>query len=170
MESENNSWENKIKELGMKGNPKIIECLNALLADELTAINQYMVEAEMCENWGLAKLGEREQKRAITEMKHAENLIARILFLEGRPVVSQLNEIRIGAEVPEQFINDLAAEMTAVRGYNAGIKLCVDLGDNATKELLERILKDEDAHIDEIEEQQDRVAKMGLQVYLGTQI
>jgi bacterioferritin len=170
MDHEKNTWENKVKEHNMKGNSKIIECLNALLADELTAINQYMVEAEMCENWGLVKLGEREQKRAITEMKHAENLIARILFLEGRPVVSKLNEIHIGAEVPEQFTNDLAAEMSAVRGYNAGIKLCADLGDNATRELLERILKDEDAHIDEIEEQQDRVAKMGLQVYLGTQI
>jgi bacterioferritin len=154
----------------MKGDPKVLDCLNALLADELTAISQYMVEAEMLENWGLAKLSEMEEKRAITEMKHAEKLIARILFLEGRPIVSKLNEIRIGAEVPQQFDNDLAAEMTAVRGYNAGIKLCVELGDNATKELLDDILKDEDAHVDEIETQKDRVAKMGMQVYLGTQI
>ena len=154
----------------MKGDPKIIDCLNSLLADELTAISQYMVETEMCENWGLTKLAEREQKRAITEMKHAESLIARILFLEGRPVVSKLNDIRIGAEVPQQFDNDLAAEIGAIRGYNAGVKLCADLGDNATKTLLESILKDEDAHVDEIEEQKDRVAKMGLQVYLGTQI
>jgi bacterioferritin len=154
----------------MKGDPKVLDCLNGLLADELTAINQYMVEAEMCENWGLDKLHEMEQKRAITEMKHAEALISRILFLEGRPVVNKLNEIHIGAEVPQQFENDLAAEMRAVRGYNAGIKLCVEAADNATKEILEHILKDEDAHVDEIEEQQDRVAKMGLQVYLGTQI
>ena len=154
----------------MKGDPKLIECLNGLLASELTAINQYMVEAEMCENWGLAKLGDMEQKRAITEMKHAETLIGRILFLEGLPVVSKLNDIHIGAEVPQQFTNDLAAEMTAVRGYNAGIELCVKLGDNATKEVLESILKDEDAHVDQIEEQMDRVKKMGLQVYLGTQM
>ena len=154
----------------MKGDPKVLKVLNNLLADELTAINQYMVEAEMCENWGLDKLGDREQKRAITEMKHAESLIARILFLEGTPVVSKLNDIHIGADVPKQLDNDLAAEMTAVKGYNAAIKLCVEVGDNATRELLEHILKDEDAHVDEIEEQQDRIEQMGLQVYLGTQI
>ena len=154
----------------MKGDTKVIECLNGLLANELTAISQYMVEAEMCENWGLNKLAEMEEKRAITEMKHAEAIIARILFLEGRPVVNKLNEIRIGEDVPKQFENDLASEMVAVRGYNAGIKLCTEVGDNATKEMLEGILKDEDAHVDQIEEQQDRVSKMGLQVYLGTQV
>ncbi len=154
----------------MKGDTKVIDCLNELLANELTAISQYMVEAEMCENWGLNKLAEMEEKRAITEMKHAEAIIARILVLEGRPVVSKLNEIRIGEDVPKQFVNDLASEMVAVRGYNAGIKLCTEVGDNATKEMLEGILKDEDAHVDQIEEQQDRVAKMGLQVYLGTQV
>jgi len=154
----------------MKGDPKVIDCLNGLLADELAAINQYMVEAEMLENWGINKLAETEEKRAITEMKHAEALIARILFLEGKPIVSKLSPINIGDEVPKQFVNDLAAEMGAIRSYNAGIKLCVEVADNATKELLEGILKDEDAHVDQIEEQQDRVAKMGLQVYLGTQI
>jgi bacterioferritin len=159
-----------MKGYGMKGDSKVLDCLNALLADELTAISQYMVEAEMLENWGLAKLSEMEETRAIVEMKHAEKLIARILFLEGRPTVTKLNEMRIGAEVPQQFDNDLAAEMGAVRGYNAGIKLCADVGDNATKLLLEEILKDEDAHVDEIETQKDRVAKMGMQVYLGTQI
>ncbi len=154
----------------MRGESKIIDCLNGLLADELAAVNQYMVEAEMCENWGLTKLAEMEEKRAIVEMKHAETLIARILFLEGKPVVNKLSEIHIGQDVPEQFKNDLAAEMRAVHGYNAGIKLCTELADNATKEILEGILKDEDAHVDQIEEQQDRVAKMGLQVYLGTQV
>ncbi|MDO8301761.1 MAG: bacterioferritin [Sedimentisphaerales bacterium] len=154
----------------MKGDPKVIECLNVLLADELTAISQYMVEAEMLDNWGLTKLSEMEEKRAITEMKHAEKLISRILFLEGRPTVTKLNEMRIGADVPQQFDNDLAAEMGAIRGYNAGIKLCVELGDNATRALLESILQDEDAHADEIETQKDRVAKMGMQVYLGMQI
>jgi bacterioferritin len=154
----------------MKGDPKILDCLNVLLAAELTTISQYMVEAEMLENWGLMKLSEMEEKRAITEMKHAEKLIARILFLEGRPTVTKLNEMRIGADVPQQFDNDLAAEMSAIRDYNAGIKLCAELGDNATKMLLEEILKDEDTHVDDIETQKDRVAKMGMQVYLGTQI
>jgi len=154
----------------MKSNPKIIDCLNGLLADELAAVNQYMVEAEMCGNWGLTKLADMEEKRAITEMKHAESLIARILFLEGQPIVNKLSKINIGQDVPQQFTNDLAAEMGAVRGYNAGVKLCTELADNATRELLESILKDEDAHVDQIEEQQDRVAKMGLQVYLGTQL
>jgi len=154
----------------MKGSAKVIDCLNELLSAELAAINQYMVEAEMLENWGLNKLAEMEEKRAITEMKHAETLIARILFLEGKPIVNKLADIHIGEDVPKQFANDLAAEMTAIRDYNAGIKLCVEAGDNATKEILEGILKDEDAHVDQIEEQQDRVAKMGLQVYLGTQI
>jgi bacterioferritin len=154
----------------MKSNPKIIDCLNGLLADELAAVNQYMVEAEMCGNWGLTKLADMEEKRAITEMKHAESLIARILFLEGQPIVNKLSKINIGQDVPQQFTNDLAAEMGAVRGYNAGVKLCTELADNATRELLESILKDEDAHVDQIEEQQDRVAKMGLQVYLGTQV
>jgi bacterioferritin len=154
----------------MKGNPKVLECLNGLLADELTAISQYMVEAEMLEAWGLGKLAEMEEKRAITEMKHAESLIARILFLEGRPKVTKLNEMHIGAEVMDQFENDLAAEMGAIGAYNAGIKLCADLGDNATKLVLEGILKDEDSHVDDIETQKDRIARMGLQVYLGTQI
>jgi len=154
----------------MKGDPKILECLNSLLADELTAISQYMVEAEMLEGWGLGKLAEMEEKRAITEMKHAESLISRILFLEGRPKVTKLNEMHIGAEVTEQFENDLAAEMAAIKAYNAAIKLCCEVGDNATKMLLESILKDEDTHVDDIETQKDRIARMGLQVYLGTQI
>ena len=154
----------------MKGNEQIIATLNDLLADELTAINQYMVHSEMCADWGFGKLHEAIEKRAITEMKHAERLIGRILFLEGRPTVSTLRQINIGSDVEAQLDNDLAAEMGAVRSYNAGIKLCADLSDNATKNLLESILKDEDAHVDEIEEQKDRVAKMGLQVYLGTQI
>ena len=154
----------------MKGDPKIIDFLNVLLSRELTVVNQYMVEAEMCENWGINKLAEMEEKRAITEMKHAESLIARILFLEGTPIVSKLNQINIGADVPKQFTNDLAAEMEAIKLYNDGIALCQQSGDNATKELLEKILKDEDDHVDQIEEQMDRVAKMGLQVYLGTQV
>ena len=152
----------------MKGNEKLLTMLNKLLADELTAINQYMVHAEMCHNWGYEKLHENIQKRAITEMKHAEELIERIIFLEGQPIVSQLNPIHIGAEVPKMMENDLAAEMKAVKGYNEGVKLAVEVGDNATREILEGILKDEDDHVDDIEEQRDEIAQMGLPIYLST--
>lgn len=152
----------------MKGNEQLVAALNGLLKDELTAINQYMVHAEMCENWGYDDLGKMIQARAIVEMKHAEKLIGRILFLEAIPVVSTLGDIRIGPDVPKMFANDLAAEMVAVKGYNAAIKLAADVQDNATKELLEHILKDEDGHVDEIEAQQDQIQQMSLQLYLST--
>lgn len=152
----------------MKGNKKLIDMLNDLLADELTAINQYMVHAEMCDNWGYGALDKMIEARAITEMKHAEKLIGRILFLEGRPVVNELRNINIGPEVPKMFINDLAAEMGAVAKYNAGIKLAVEVADNATKEMLDAILKDEDSHVDEIEAQNDQIGQMGIQMYLST--
>lgn len=152
----------------MKGNEKLIEMLNDLLSDELTAINQYMVHAEMCENWGYGELHDMIQKRSITEMKHAEILIARILFLEARPIVNKLNAITIGPEVPAMFTNDLAQEMGAVRKYNAAIKLAIEVADNATKEILEHILSDEDGHVDEIEAQQDQIGQMGPQLYLST--
>ena len=116
----------------MKGNTQLLQALNGLLADELTAINQYMVHSEMVENWGYEKLGKMIQGRAVAEMKHAEKLIGRILFLEGTPTVSKLNDIHIGAEVPKQFENDLGSEMGAVKSYNAGIKLAVEVADNAT--------------------------------------
>jgi len=153
----------------MKGNEKLLKVLNHLLADELTAINQYMVHAEMCHNWGYEKLHQNIQKRAITEMKHAEKLIERIIFLEGKPIVSQLNPMHIGAEVPKMMENDLAAEMGAVKGYNTGVKLAVEAGDNATREILEGILKDEDDHVDDIEAHRDEIEQMGLQIYLSTQ-
>jgi bacterioferritin len=154
----------------MKGNAKLLQALNGLLADELGAINQYMVHAEMVENWGYMKLGKMLQARAVTEMKHAEKLIGRILFLEGTPVVSKLSDIHIGADVPKQFNNDLDAEMGAVKSYNAAIKLAQEVADNATKELLDAILKDEDAHVDEIEAQQDQIKQMGLPQYLSLQV
>jgi bacterioferritin len=150
----------------MKGNPKLIEKLNSLLADELTAINQYIVHSEMCENWGHAKLHAGIQKRAITEMKHAEKLIARILFLEGRPVVSDLRKITIGQDVPAQIGNDLGLELGAVKSYNDAVKLAVTVGDNATKEVLEDILKDEDGHVDGLETQQGQVEMLGLPNFL----
>ena len=154
----------------MKGNAQLIQALNGLLADELGAISQYMVHSEIVENWGYGKLGKMLEKRAITEMKHAEKLIARILFLEGIPIVDKLSPIHIGADVPKQFDNDLASEMGAVKSYNAAIKLAVDVADNATKELLDAILKDEDDHVDEIETQQDQVRQMGLPQYLSNQV
>ena len=153
----------------MKGNAKLLQALNGLLADELGAINQYMVHAEMVENWGYMKLGKMIQSRAVTEMKHAEKLIGRILFLEGTPIVSKLSDIHIGADVPKQFANDHAAEIGAVKSYNAAIKLAADVSDNATKEILDSILKDEDGHVDEIEAQQDQIKQMGLPQYLSNQ-
>lgn len=154
----------------MKGNDKLIECLNARLADELAAINQYMVHAEMCENWNYSRLGEVIEKRAIAEMKHAEKLIERILFLEGRPIVSNLTKIEIGAEVPNMHENDHGAEEGAIQGYNKGIKLAMEVGDNDTKVLLESILKEEIEHIDWIEAQLDQISQVGIQNYLAQQI
>ena len=154
----------------MKGNAKIIEQLNARLAEELSTINQYMVHTEMCENWKYKKLDETIQKRAIAEMKHAEKLIARILFLEGTPVVSKLNPISIGPEVPKMHEYDHGAEVVAIRGYNETIRLAVEVGDNNTKVLLEAILKEEEDHIDWIEAQLDQIKQVGLQNYLVEQI
>ena len=154
----------------MKGDPKLIKTLNALLADELTAINQYMVHSEMCDNWGYDKLHKAIEKRAIDEMKHAEKLIGRILFLEGLPIVSDLKKLYIGAEIPKMFDSDHKAEEGAIKSYNDAIILAGSLKDYATREILESILKDEDAHIDAIEEVQDQIGQMGLQIFLTTQV
>ena len=154
----------------MKGNEKIIEQLNVRLAEELTATNQYMVHAEMCENWGYQRLYALLRTRAITEMKHAELLIERILFLEGRPIVSKLNPINIGPEVPKMHQFDHALEESTIRGYNESIRIAVELGDNGTRELLKSILTQEEAHIDDIEAQLDQMAQMGVQNYLVDQV
>lgn len=154
----------------MKGNQKLIETLNSLLADELTAINQYMVHSEMCANWGYEKLHKGFEKRAIDEMKHAEKLIGRILFLEGTPTVNVLRKISIGGDVPTQLGSDHALEMGAIKAYNDAIKLAGDVGDFATREILEHILQDEDAHIDDIEELQDQIGHMTLPIFLTTQV
>lgn len=154
----------------MKGDERIIEKLNFLLADELTAISQYMVQAEMCANWGYKELAETIEKRAQDEMKHAEKHIARILFLEGRPVVSELNKMHIGENVEAFHKNDWDAENGAIKAYNDSIKLAVELDDNGTREMLESILKDEEGHIDWIEAQHDQIKQMGIQVYLSEQI
>jgi bacterioferritin len=157
-------------EITMKGNDKILEQLNARLADELSAINQYMVHSEMCADWGYEELHEAIEKRAIDEMKHAEKLIGRIIFLEGRPIVSNLRPIHIGADVKAQIENDKNAETQAVQDYNADIKLAVELDDNGTREMLESILGDEEVHLDWLESQLDQIDQMGIQVYLGQQL
>jgi bacterioferritin len=153
----------------MKSNHKLMQTLNGLLAGELTAINQYVVHAEMAENWGYGKLKKSVGARSITEMKHAEKLIERILFLEGTPIVGELNKINIGADVPQQCANDLTLEMTTVANYNSAVKLAMDVGDNATREILEGILKDEDGHVNEIEEKLDQIKQMGVQHFLAIQ-
>ncbi len=154
----------------MKGNERTIETLNARLADELTAISQYIVHSEMNANWGYEKLHEAIEKRAIEEMKHAESLIARILFLEGTPIVSKLNQMNIGSEIEAQHQNDLAAEVAAVKLYNEGIGLAAEVRDNGTRELFESILKDEEDHVDWLEAQLDQIKQMGVQNYLVEQI
>jgi len=150
----------------MKGNAKIIAILNDFLSDELTAINQYIVHSEMCANWGYEKLHNAAEKRAIDEMKHAEKLIARILFLEGLPIVSELKKMNIGATVDAQLKNDWKAEAGAIKAYNDGIKLCLELGDNGTRELIDSNLTDEENHLDWLEAQLDQIKQMGLQNYL----
>ncbi|MBI2520284.1 MAG: bacterioferritin [Bdellovibrio sp.] len=154
----------------MKGNHKLIESLNSLLADELTVINQYMVHAEMAHNWGYTKLHENFEKRAMQEMMHAEKLIARILFLEGIPIVSNLRQINIGADVPKQLANDHHTEEIAIVAYNKAIHLAGEVNDFATREMLEEILKDEDRHIDDIESLLDQLKQMTLPIFLSTKV
>ncbi|MFA5449001.1 MAG: bacterioferritin [Clostridia bacterium] len=154
----------------MKGDPKLIDTLNALLADELAAINQYIVHAEMCEDWGYGKLHAGFEKRAIDEMKHAEKLIGRILFLGGTPIVTQLNSIHIGASVPQQVEYDRIAETGAIKAYNDAIVLAGEVRDYATRDILMQILNDEDAHMDELEELLDQIEQMTLPIFLTTQI
>jgi bacterioferritin len=154
----------------MKGLEKVITTLNSLLSDELTAISEYMVHSEMCDNWGYKQLAEKIEKRSIDEMKHAEKLIARILFLEGMPIVSQLGKMSIGADVLAMMKNDRQSEEGAIKAYNAAVKLTAELVDNGTHDLLIGILKDEEAHIDWIEAQLDQISQMGIQNYLVEQI
>jgi bacterioferritin len=144
--------------------------LNDLLSDELTATNQYMVHSEMCDNWKYERLHKAVEGRAITEMKHAEKLIARVLFLEGKPIVSNLKKINIGDNVEEQFKNDLQAEHDAVKAYNDAIRVATDVGDNGTRDMLDDILEDEEEHVDWLEAQLDQIEQMGIQNYLVEQI
>lgn len=150
----------------MKGNDKLIEVLNSLLADELTAINQYMVHSEVCENWGYSKLHKAIEKQAIDEMRHAEWLIGRIIFLDGVPIVSKLNDMKIGKNVPEMITNDYNDELGASVSYNAGIKLAREVKDQATSDLLSKILMMEEGHIDWAEAQLAQIDHLGLANYL----
>ena len=152
----------------MKGNAKLIETLNEILTGELTAINQYFVHAKMCANWGYTKLHEAFEKIAIDEMKHAEWLIERILFFEGHPAI-KLGELNIGKTVPDMVGSVATAEADAVKAYNAGIALAREAADEGTVELLTKILKMEEGHIDWAEAQMDQIEQMGLPNYLSMQ-
>jgi len=153
----------------MKGNDKLIDVLNQLLADELTAISQYMVHSEMCDNWGYDKLHKAIESQAMDEMHHAEWLIQRIIFLEGTPVVTKLNPMQIGQSVLEMVTNDEGAELGAVRAYNAGIRLAHEVDDQASVDLLTKILKMEEGHVDWAERQRAQIEQMGLENYLTNQ-
>lgn len=153
----------------MKGNEKLLTVLNELLADELTAISQYMVHSEMCDNWGYDKLHHTIEKRAVDEMHHAEWLIKRIIFLEGTPVVSKLNPIKIGKTVPEMLTNDQNGELAAIQAYNKAVTLSHEIVDQASVDLLIKILKMEEDHLDWSEAQHDQIGQMGLQNYLTNQ-
>jgi bacterioferritin len=153
----------------MKGNEKLVTVLNQLLADELTAISQYMVHSEMCNNWGYDKLHQAIEQQAHDEMHHAEWLIQRIIFLEGTPVVAKLNPIQIGQTVLEMIGRDQEAELAAVRAYNAAIRLAHEVDDQATADLLTDILKMEEGHGDWAEKQRVQFQQMGLENYLANQ-
>lgn len=154
----------------MKGDAKIIEILNEVLTSELTAISQYFVHGEMCENWGYARLQQVIRRHSIGEMKHAEAVIERVLFLEGIPNVQRLGKINIGENVHEQLKVDLQLELDAVQRLNKGIETCREIGDNNSRHLLEEILEDEEEHIDWIEAQLDLIEQVGIQNYLAQQI
>jgi len=154
----------------MKGDSKIIEALNEILTSELTAINQYFVHAKMCENWGYQKLAAKKREESIEEMKHADEVIDRILFLDGVPNMQRLNPVKVGEEPVEQHEVDLELEVDARKRLNDGIALCRDKADNGTRELLERILKDEEDSIDWLESQLHLVKQVGRERYLAEQI
>jgi bacterioferritin len=154
----------------MKGNEQVLETLNYLLSDELTAVSQYMVHAAMCANWGYEKLHEAIEKRAVDEMKHAEMVIDRLFFLEGTPIVNHLNPMGIASQIVDQFKSDQAAEVGAIKAYNEAIRLAGDKDDNGSKELFASILKDEERHLDWLDVQLDLIEQIGLQNYLTRQV
>jgi len=154
----------------MRGDAKVIAVLQEVLKAELTAINQYFLHAEMCENWGYEKLAAQTRAESIEEMTHAEKLIERILLLDGTPNMSDYFKIVVGADVQAQLSNDLNVEYDAVKRLNEGIRLCVAAGDNGSRELLQRILVDEEHHIDYLEAQLHAIKEIGLPNYLAQQL
>ena len=154
----------------MKGDPKVIAVLSQVLKAELTAINQYFLHAEMCENWGYARMAKLVKKESIEEMMHAEILMERILYLDGTPNMSDYFKINIGQTLKEQLQNDLNLEYEAVKRLNNGIQTCVDVKDNGSRELLEKILTDEEHHIDWLEGQLHAIKEMGIENYLAQQL
>ena len=154
----------------MRGDAKVIELLNDVLTAELTAINQYFIHAKMCENWGYRHLADYVRHESIDEMKHADVLIDRILFLEGIPNMQRLNPVRVGETVPEQFAVDLQLEYDAIKRLNDGIATCVAAGDNASRHLLEEILVSEEEHTDWLEAQLELIRQIGEQNYLAQQL
>lgn len=152
----------------MKGSKKVIDALNMALTNEMTAINQYIVHAEMAANWGYEKLHEFSEGLAVQEMKHAEKLVGRILFLEGTPIISKYNPINIGTDVPSDLKNDLATETEAVKMYNEIAQICVTEKDYGTKEIVDDILREEEAHVDGLEARLDQIKQMGLGNFLTT--
>jgi bacterioferritin len=155
------------REAHVKGEPKVLKVLNEVLKAELTAINQYFLHAEMCENWGYMKLAKNTRKESIEEMQHAEKLMERILLLDGAPNMTDYFKINIGQSVKQQFQNDLNLEYEAVKRLNAGVATCVQSGDNGSRELLEKILVDEEHHIDWLEAQLHAIDEMGIENYLA---
>jgi bacterioferritin len=154
----------------MQGNTQVIEALNEILISELTAINQYFLHAKMCDNWGYEQLYGDTEKRAFAEMKHAEKLMERILFLEGYPTVSKLDKITIGKVVNEQFGNDYALEISAIQRLQKAIKLCIDTNDAGSRELLEHILVEEEGHADELESYMQQIKDTGIENFLAVYI
>ncbi len=154
----------------MKGQADIVALLNDVLGDELVAINQYFLHAKMCANWGYLRLAQKIRTESIEEMRHAEELVDRVLFLDGLPNLQKLGKLSIGENVKEQLENDLALEMRAHKRLNDGLELCREKGDNASEELLRKILVNEEEHIDWIETQLDVISKVGLELYLAQQL
>ncbi len=154
----------------MQGKSEVIDALNGALTIELTAINQYFCQAKMCMNWGYRRLGAKHYEESMGEMKHAEKLIDRILFLDGVPEIARYDIIRVGTDVKEQFEYDLKLETKGVNAYNEGIDLCSKLKDNGTRELLATILVESEEHVDWLETQLHLISQVGLQNYLQTQI
>lgn len=154
----------------MKGSPKVIDLLNEVLTNELTAISQYFLHARMCENWGYERLWHKIKHEAIDEMKHADQVIARILFLDGLPNLQRLGKLNVGQTVEEQLRSDLAVELNAIPVLNRGIETCRAEGDNGTAELLEDILVEEEEHANFLEAQLTLIRQIGLQNYLSEQV